>query len=55
MALAEGAGVEEGFSAKGNFTMPKCDGLFANKGGGLGTPSASDLRVWWIRSIGPVL
>lgn len=37
---------------KGVFTMPKHDGLFANKYEGLGLPSFSSLRLWWIRHTG---
>lgn len=37
---------------KGVFTMPKHNGLFANKGEGLGLPSLSSLRLWWIRPTG---
>lgn len=46
MALGEGAGVEEGDTATENFTKPKHNGLFANYG--LGLPSSSNLRLWWI-------
>lgn len=55
VALEEGAGVEEGGAAKGNFTMSKHDGLFANKGEGLGLPSSSNLRLWRVRPAGSVL
>lgn len=37
---------------KGAFTMPKQDGLFANKGEGLDLPSFSSLSLWWIRPTG---
>lgn len=41
-----------GDAVKGVFTMPKHDGLFANKGESLGLPSVSRLRLWWIRPTG---